>query len=77
MGCCDAPGLMPVETALDKILSQVTPLEATKTVALTDAMGYVLAQDVHSPINVPLSQTQRWMAMHTVLPILLTPIHSL
>ncbi|HIF9372613.1 TPA: molybdopterin molybdotransferase MoeA [Photobacterium damselae] len=53
MGCCDAPGLMPVETALDKILSQVTPLEATKTVALTDAMGYVLAQDVHSPINVP------------------------
>lgn len=77
MGCCDAPGLMPVETALDKILSQVTPLEATKTVALTDAMGYVLAKMYTLQSMFPLSQTQRWMAMHTVLPILLTPIHSL
>ncbi|MGF1687357.1 molybdopterin molybdotransferase MoeA [Photobacterium japonica] len=53
MGCCDAPGLMPVEKALDKILDQVKPLDTVKTVALSDAMGMVLAEDIHSPINVP------------------------
>ncbi|MCG3887245.1 molybdopterin molybdotransferase MoeA [Photobacterium leiognathi] len=53
MGCCDVPGLMPVETAINNILEQVSPLTKTSTVALTDAMGLVLAQDILSPINVP------------------------
>ncbi|PSW18274.1 molybdopterin molybdotransferase [Photobacterium sanctipauli] len=53
MGCCDTPGLMPVADALTKILEQVKPLEATHTVALNDAMGLVLADDIRSPINVP------------------------
>ncbi|EAS44911.1 molybdopterin molybdotransferase [Photobacterium profundum] len=53
MGCCDAPGLMPVETALDKILADVKPLDSVMTVALSDAMGRVLAEDILSPINVP------------------------
>ncbi|OAN18029.1 molybdopterin molybdenumtransferase MoeA [Photobacterium jeanii] len=53
MGCCDTPGLMPVETALEKILDQVTPLEGSTTIALPDAMGYVVAEDIRSPINVP------------------------
>ena len=53
MGCCDAPGLMPVETALNKILDQVKPLDTVTTVALADAMGKVLAEDILSPINVP------------------------
>ncbi|WP_318486833.1 molybdopterin molybdotransferase MoeA [Photobacterium leiognathi] len=53
MGCCDVPGLMPVETAINNILEQVSPLTKTSTVALADAMGLVLAQDILSPINVP------------------------
>lgn len=53
MGCCDVPGLMSIETALDKILSQVSPLTTKTTVPLSDAMGMVLAEDIHSPINVP------------------------
>lgn len=53
MGCCDTPGLMPVEDALQKILEQVKPLETVNTVSLADAMGLVLAEDIRSPINVP------------------------
>ncbi|WP_318458858.1 molybdopterin molybdotransferase MoeA [Photobacterium leiognathi] len=53
MGCCDVPGLMPVETAINNILEQVSPLTKTSTVALADVMGLVLAQDILSPINVP------------------------
>ncbi|WP_305465211.1 molybdopterin molybdotransferase MoeA [Photobacterium leiognathi] len=53
MGCCDVPGLMPVETAINNILEQVSPLTKTSTVALADSMGLVLAQDILSPINVP------------------------
>ncbi|PSW46164.1 molybdopterin molybdotransferase MoeA [Photobacterium leiognathi] len=53
MGCCDVPGLMPVETAINNILEQVSPLTKTSTVALANAMGLVLAQDILSPINVP------------------------
>ena len=54
MGCCDVPGLMPVETAIENILEQVSSTTTTSTVALADAMGLVLAQDILSPINVPL-----------------------
>ena len=53
MGCCDVPGLMPVETAIENILEQVSSTTTTSTVALADAMGLVLAQDILSPINVP------------------------
>ncbi|MEJ2765687.1 molybdopterin molybdotransferase MoeA [Photobacterium sp. MCCC 1A19761] len=53
MGCCDVPGLMPVEDALTKILAEVKPLTKTHTVALADAIGLVLAEDICSPINVP------------------------
>ncbi|MGF1703724.1 molybdopterin molybdotransferase MoeA [Photobacterium makurazakiensis] len=53
MGCCDTPGLMPVELALTKILDQVKPLEVVNTVSLSDAMGFVIADDICSPINVP------------------------
>lgn len=53
MGCCDTPGLMPVDSALEKILDQVKPLETITTASLSDAMGLVLADDIRSPINVP------------------------
>lgn len=53
MGCCDAPGLMPLEDALEKMLASVQPIETTLQLPLADAIGYVLAQDILSPINVP------------------------
>ncbi|OBU32198.1 molybdopterin molybdotransferase MoeA [Photobacterium kishitanii] len=53
MGCCDVPGLMTIETALDNIMTQVSPLTTITTVALADAMDMVLAEDILSPINVP------------------------
>lgn len=53
MGCCDAPGLMPIEDALDKMLSRINPIQTTLSLPLADALGYVLAEDILSPIFVP------------------------
>lgn len=53
MGCCDAPGLMPIEDALDKMLSRISPIQTTLRLPLADALGYVLAEDILSPIFVP------------------------
>ncbi len=53
MGCCDAPGLMPIEEAMEKMLSPITPIQATLQLPIADAIGYVLAEEIHSPIFVP------------------------
>lgn len=53
MGCCDAPGLMPIEEAMDKMLSPIKPIQATLQLPLAEALGYVLAEDILSPIFVP------------------------
>ena len=53
MGCCDAPGLMPLEEALEKMLAGIKPIQSTLQLPLADAIGYVLAEDILSPINVP------------------------
>lgn len=53
MGCCDAPGLMPIEKAMDKMLSRIKPIQTTLSLPLADALGFVLAEDVLSPIHVP------------------------
>ncbi|QIA65238.1 molybdopterin molybdotransferase MoeA [Vibrio astriarenae] len=53
MGCCDAPGLMPIEDALFKMLESVTPITTTLSLSLPDALGYVLADEITSPIFVP------------------------
>ncbi|MGY3571430.1 molybdopterin molybdotransferase MoeA [Vibrio paucivorans] len=53
MGCCDAPGLMPLEDAMDKMLSRIKPIQTTLRLPLAEALGYVLAEDVLSPIFVP------------------------
>lgn len=53
MGCCDAPGLMPLEEALEKMLTGIKPIQSTLQLPLADAIGYVLAEDILSPINVP------------------------
>ncbi|MBE3660496.1 molybdopterin molybdenumtransferase MoeA [Vibrio navarrensis] len=53
MGCCDAPGLMPIEDALEKMLSGIKPIQTTLKLPLAEALGFVLAEDVLSPIHVP------------------------
>jgi len=51
--CCSAPGLLPFESALEKMLSQITPVTQTLTLPITQALNFVLAQDITSPLNVP------------------------
>ncbi|MCF6452665.1 molybdopterin molybdotransferase MoeA [Vibrio sp. MMG022] len=53
MGCCDAPGLMPIEDAMDKMLSRIKPIQTTLSLQLAEALGFVLAEDILSPIHVP------------------------
>jgi len=51
--CCSAPGLLPFEQALANMLSQVSPITETLTLPIEQALHYVLAQDIVSPLNVP------------------------
>ena len=51
--CCSAPGLLPFEQALANMLSQVSPITETLTLSIDQALHYVLAQDIASPLNVP------------------------
>jgi molybdopterin molybdotransferase len=51
--CCSAPGLLPFESALENMLSQVSPVTETLNLPITQAINYVLANEVSSPLNVP------------------------
>ena len=51
--CCTAPGLLPFEQALANMLTQVSPITETLTLPIEQALHYVLAQDIASPLNVP------------------------
>ncbi len=51
--CCASPGLVSVEQAIEKILSQAVPVEDTENVNILDALNRVLAEDLHSTIDVP------------------------
>ncbi len=53
MGCCDSPGLMPINDAIEQMLSCVTEIKSTQSLELIEAMGFVVAEEVRSPINVP------------------------
>ncbi|MFV2004500.1 MAG: gephyrin-like molybdotransferase Glp, partial [Gammaproteobacteria bacterium] len=51
--CCASPSLLSVDQAIEKILSQVSAVEETEMVDILDALNRVLAEDLHSTINVP------------------------
>lgn len=51
--CCVSPGLITVEQAIEKMLSQATAVEQTETVNILDALNRVLAEDLKSTIDVP------------------------
>ncbi|MGV3001646.1 molybdopterin molybdotransferase MoeA [Vibrio sp.] len=53
MGCCDTPGLMPIDTAISNMLESITPISLVTDLSLDQAVGHVLSEDIHSPINVP------------------------
>ncbi|AOW76741.1 molybdopterin molybdenumtransferase MoeA [Colwellia sp. PAMC 20917] len=51
--CCSAPGLLPFEQAMEKMLSAITPIEKTESVSLALGLNRVLARNISSPLNVP------------------------
>ena len=51
--CCAAPGLMPLEKALEMLEQGVSPVRETETLPLQQCDNRVLATDIISPINVP------------------------
>lgn len=53
MGCCDTPGLMPIDTAISNMLESITPISLVTDLPLDKAVGHVLSENIHSPINVP------------------------
>lgn len=51
--CCASPGLISVEQAIQKILSLAEPVEHVEQIHILDALNRVLAEDLHSTIDVP------------------------
>jgi molybdopterin molybdotransferase len=51
--CCASPGLISVEQAIEKILSQAKPVEQDETIDILSGLNRVLAEDLHSTIDVP------------------------
>ncbi|WP_448093281.1 molybdopterin molybdotransferase MoeA [Pseudomonas lini] len=50
---CDLGHLMPVDEAINRLLDQAPPPPLAQMVRLDQAMGRVLAADIHSPVNLP------------------------
>ncbi|CAM3831925.1 Molybdopterin molybdenumtransferase [Vibrio aerogenes CECT 7868] len=53
MGCCDTNGMLPVEDAIQLMLSSVSPVNRIQTLPLQAALGFVLSDSVYSPCDVP------------------------
>ena len=55
-GCCDDPhgdSAIRLDEAVDRILGEIAPVEGSETVALKDALGRILDEDVASRVDVP------------------------
>lgn len=52
---CDSPaqGLLSVEEARERMFAAISPVNETLSLSITDALNYILAEDISSPINVP------------------------
>ncbi len=53
MDYCSQPGLLPVASAISKIIEAITPIATIETVQLHHALDRILAEDIYSKINVP------------------------
>ena len=50
---CASPNLLSVDEAIEKILAPAVTVKKTETIDIIDALNRVLAEDVHSTIDVP------------------------
>ncbi|MBK5395371.1 molybdopterin molybdotransferase MoeA [Pseudomonas sp. TH39(2020)] len=50
---CDLGHLMPVDEAISRLLDQAPPPPLAQKIGLDQALGRVLATDIHSPVNLP------------------------
>ena len=53
MSVCDSGDLLPVEEAIEQLLAQAPPPPSTEVIALAQALGRVVAEDVFSPLDLP------------------------
>ncbi|CAH0533723.1 Molybdopterin molybdenumtransferase [Vibrio stylophorae] len=53
MGCCDQPGLLPIEQAITQMLASVSSVTEIETIALDKALGRITAKAIYSPMQVP------------------------
>lgn len=53
MNCCDQPGLLPVDQAINQLLDAVAPITESEVVSVADALGRVLSEDVIALVDVP------------------------
>nr|WP_086937988.1 gephyrin-like molybdotransferase Glp [Thaumasiovibrio occultus] len=53
MDNCSSPELMDLSQALKEMMVNVVPVKNTRILPLNDALGFVLADDIVAPINVP------------------------
>ncbi|MDQ2076418.1 gephyrin-like molybdotransferase Glp [Marinimicrobium sp. ABcell2] len=53
MACCDEPKLLPVVTAIDRMLEAVNPPADFEQLALNQLLDRILAEDIHAQLNVP------------------------
>ena len=51
--CFSAPGLLPFEQAMEKMLSAIKPICETEFIPLSQGLNRVLASNVSSPLNIP------------------------
>ena len=70
-------GLMSLDTALNEMLSRVTPLTAQETLPLVQCFGRILASDVVSPLDVPGFDNSAMDGYAVRLPVSRTMVNGL
>lgn len=63
MDMCHTAGLISLEQALDKILTQTQTVTHSERIPLTESAQRITAADITSPMNVPHLITLQWMDM--------------
>lgn len=53
MSHCETPGLLPIEQALQQQNAQLSPITETESIAIAEAHGRIIAEDIRARINVP------------------------
>lgn len=53
MSCCDAPGLLSFEQALELLTMTPKAIQASESVALSASLNRVTATDIYAPFNIP------------------------